>query len=177
MKRYLANELQNPIECAGFVSVLKNEGVASYLEIGSRFGGTLWQVAQVLPPGSRLVCVDMEILPDLEQCADDIRAMGHAVYLIAGNSAHPQVVLEATALGPFDAVLIDGNHAAPYPAKDWENYGKMGKLVAFHDIGYPKKHKPWRIAVPELWNSIKGQYRHVEIIEPNGIGFGVLWRW
>jgi predicted O-methyltransferase YrrM len=178
VKRYLANELQNPDECAEFISILKREGVRSYLEIGSKFGGSLWQVAQALPPGSRLVSVDMEIRPELEECAADIRAMGHAVYLISGDSTHSAVVLEVSALGPFDAVLIDGNHAKPYPEQDWENYGEAG-IVAFHDIGKSEilDLKPWRADVPELWNSIKDKYRHVEIRAPKGgIGFGVLWR-
>ena len=176
MRRYLANELQNPIECAEFVSVLKNEGVRSYLEIGSRFGGTLWQVAQALPVGSRLVSVDIDRQSDLDECAADIRAMGHVVYLITGDSTHSMTVLEVNSLGPFDAILLDGNHTKEYITKDWANYGSLGRIVAFHDIGKPKKSKPWREAVPELWNALKEQHRHVEIIEPNGIGFGILWR-
>jgi hypothetical protein len=40
-------------------ALLQREGVRSYLEIGSKFGGSLWRVANSLPPGSRIVSVDL----------------------------------------------------------------------------------------------------------------------
>jgi predicted O-methyltransferase YrrM len=182
VKRHLANEMQNPQECAEFVSVLKREGVKSYLEIGSRFGGSLWQVAQVLPVGSKLVSVDMERRPELDACAADIRAMGHTVNLIMGDSTDAHVVRAVAKEAPFDAVLIDGNHTREYVTKDWENYGSLARIVAFHDIGKPEKvsvaKKPWRADVPALWESLRASHRHIEIkADKGGIGFGMLWRW
>lgn len=176
MKRYLANELQNPDECAEFVALLVRDGVRSYLEIGSRFGGSLWQVAQALPKGSRLVSVDVESKPELETCLDDIRSLGHEVHQVIGDSTAPEIVASVRELGPFDAVLIDGNHTKEYVNQDWANYGPVGRIVAFHDVGTPKAHKPWRKAVPELWNAIRSEYENQEIRVAGGIGFGVLWR-
>lgn len=179
MKRYLANELQNPAECAEFVAVLKAEGVRSYLEIGSRFGGSLWQVAQGLPIGSRLVSVDLEGRPELAECISDITAMGHEASLIVGDSTDEAVIRQVRA--PFDAVLIDGNHGKAYVTLDWQNYGPLGRIVAFHDIGKAGEtslaRKPWRADVPELWESLRGRYRHTEIkAAKGGIGFGILWQ-
>jgi predicted O-methyltransferase YrrM len=181
LRRYLANELQNPAECAGFVALLKAEGVRSYLEIGSRFGGSLWQVAQVLPVGSRLVSVDLEGDPELAQCIADITATGRDARLIVEDSTARGTIWDAQALGPYDAVLIDGNHAKAYVNSDWNNYGQMGRIVAFHDIGKAGEtslaRKPWRADVPELWNTLRRVYRHTEIrVGKGGIGFGVLWR-
>ena len=36
--------------------------------------------------------------------------------------------------GPFDAILIDGDHSLAGVSKDWQLYGELAPLVAFHDI-------------------------------------------
>ena len=64
---------------------------------------------------------------------------------------------------------------------DWQNYGPLARIVAFHDIGW-RREANWpgkRIAVPEVWNEIKAGYRFEEIkLCPTGKnnGIGVLWR-
>jgi hypothetical protein len=42
-----------------FAPLLVREGVTSYLEVGSKFGGSLWRAANALPKGSRIVSVDL----------------------------------------------------------------------------------------------------------------------
>lgn len=180
--------LQNVSELKAFTALLQKEKVRSYLEIGSKFGGSLWAVGNALPKGSRLVAVDLphgdtsfkESEPHLRHCIAGLQARGYDATLILGDSTDPKVVEKVYALGPFDAVLIDANHTLPYVRQDWANYGKIAKLVAFHDIGFsrpngmPPHKKP--IEVPQFWHGIKGGYRHLEIrhdIRDNGIG--VLW--
>jgi cephalosporin hydroxylase len=182
--------LQHPDELSRFVKLLRREGVRSYLEIGSKFGGSFRAVTLAMPPGSRAVSVD---LPSgskhweasrvaLASCVDDLKDLGYDVHLIWGDSTDPVVIQKVTALGPFGAVLIDANHTLPYVQSDWQHYGPLGRLVAFHDIawrrpaGWPGEY--W-IDVPEFWESIKAHYRHEEIKldrtrRDNGIG--ILWR-
>lgn len=178
--------LQNYLELARFIEILQSENVRSYLEIGSKFGGSLWRVANALPKGSRIVSVDMpqgdgsfkESQPHLESCRDELAKRGYDMHLILSNSTDPRCVSSVNALGPFDAVFIDGGHDAATIKSDWENYGKLGRIVAFHDIAWqqrPTKKTP--IEVPEFWNALKGDYKFEEIkLEPRDNGIGILWR-
>jgi predicted O-methyltransferase YrrM len=180
--------LQNNSELIAFINVLTQERVKSYLEIGCKFGGSLWNVANALPIGSRIVGVDLphgdtsfkDSLPHLKECVKALGERGYDAHLIIGDSTDNTIVDMVYALGPFDACLIDANHTIPYVKKDWQNYGKICRLIAFHDINFhrsapmPKHKKP--IEVPQVWNAIKQDYRHVEIKhDKQDNGIGVLW--
>jgi predicted O-methyltransferase YrrM len=181
--------LQDPEEMEAFVGLLASEGVRSYLEIGTKFGGMFWRVGQALAAGALMVSVDLpagtrawsESERSLRETAIKLEEFGHDVRLIFGDSTKPTVTDRVRALSPFDAVLIDANHTLPYVSKDWANYGPLAKIVAFHDISWHRAPE-WvgtRIDVPQFWQSIKGDYRHVEFKfcptrKNNGIG--VLWR-
>lgn len=180
---------QDGPEIDAFCALLKREGVRSYLEVGSKFGGSLWKVASALQPESRIVSVDLpngtkawnKSSESLSACITDIRALGHDARVIWGNSTSPDVIARTDALGPFDAILIDADHRLLGVTADWENYGPMGKIIAFHDIGW-QRAPTWegtRIDVPEFWDGIKNEYRHEEFkFCPSGKnnGIGVLWR-
>jgi cephalosporin hydroxylase len=182
--------LQNPRELFTFADLLRKEKIKSYLEIGSKFGGSFWHITtRALPIGSRVVSVDLphgdtsfkESQPHLEACVKALSAKGYDAHLIIGDSTDPAVIEKVYALGPFDACLVDANHTLPYVTKDFENYSKVvSVLIAFHDIGFfravpmPKHKKP--IEVPLFWNEAKKMRRHFEIrhdAQDNGIG--VLW--
>lgn len=183
--------LQNFQEVSDLVSVFKAEHVRSYLEIGSKFGGSLWRIANELPKGSRIVSIDLphgdksfkESQPPLEECVRALKTKGYDAHLILGDSTAPDVIEKARSLGPFDGILIDANHTLPYVRKDWENYGPMGRIVAFHDIGFyraeglPPHKKP--IEVPIFWRELKseGKYRTMDIRrDKQDNGIGVVWR-
>lgn len=184
----LMNMLQVDEEIDGLADILVQEGVRSYLEIGSKFGGSLLRVAERLPVGSRIVSVDMpkgtkswpqsEI--DLKAAIAKLREKGYDAHLIWGDSTAPAVIEQVRALGPFDAIFIDANHTLPYVEKDWANYGPMARIVAFHDIGW-RRGPDWegcRIDVPEFWDRVKQDHRHQELkFCPTGKnnGIGVLW--
>jgi len=186
--------LQDRDEILELAKIIRDEGAKSYLEIGCKFGGSLWIVAKKLPPGSTIVAVDLpqgdksfkDTEPHLRQCCQALRDRGYRVSLIIGDSTDQEVIDDVYKLGPFDACFIDANHTRDYVRKDWANYSKICKIVAFHDInfyrpgGLPPHKKP--IEVREVWDEIKKDYRHVEIIKgkPNSIGckdngIGVLW--
>lgn len=176
---------QDLLEFANFIDLLRNEGVKSYLEIGSKNGGSLWMVASFLPEGSRVVSVDIgsgDYVKFLEQTVSRISTQGRDAHLILGNSADKSVIQRALALGPFDAVMIDGDHIYDAVMQDWNNYGPSARIVAFHDIAW-RRADEWkegrRIDVPRVWDELKSKYRHVEFKHcktGKNNGIGVLWR-
>ena len=48
-------------------------------------------------------------------------------------------------------MFIDGEHSAPWPAKDWENVGKHASICMFHDI----QEALWP-DVAAFWATLKG---------------------
>jgi predicted O-methyltransferase YrrM len=182
--------LQDEREISALAELFAREGVRSYLEIGSKFGGSLRRIGNSLPTESRIVAVDLpqgtkawpQSRISLEKEMSALARLGfHDCHLVWGNSQSADVIEKVRALGPFDAVLIDADHRLPGVTADWNNYGPMGRLVAFHDVAW-QRAPDWvgtRIDVPEFWNSIKGGYRHEEFkFCPTGKnnGIGVLWR-
>ena len=133
---------QNKVE---FDSLLKLvDGKASLLEIGSSFGGSLKRMAAVMQKGARIVSVDLPLddtpkflnpLDSLKDTCRKIGLKGGNVELIVGDSHSKAVVERVREYGPFDFVFIDGDHSYAGMKADWENYGPMGKIVGFHDIG------------------------------------------
>lgn len=188
---YREQLLQHRGEHDAFLAILREEKVRSYLEIGSMYGGSLWRVANALPRGARVVSVDYAVdtpaaRSHLVECVRELAAMGYDAHLIDGDSALRPTIAKARALAPYDCVFIDGAHTAEAVKSDWENYGPMGRIVAFHDIAWNSTWKsavpgrvPKAMGVPDLWHSIKGDYRFREIQlhkKRNYYGIGVLWR-
>jgi hypothetical protein len=90
------------------------------------------------------------------------------------------VVERVTAMGPYDAVLIDGDHAYEAVKRDFELYAPMARIVVLHDIAAPA-HVASRtgcpVEVPRFWNEIKGSYAHTEIVTADSLmGIGVIFR-
>lgn len=169
-------------EIDAFIALMNELGARSFLEIGSKYGGTLQRVAHGLPKGSRIVSVDLDRNgSELRRVIAALNAEGYDAHLIAGDSTDTETIRKASELGPFDVLFIDGNHKLEYVRSDWESYGLMARMVGFHDIGWKRPSPEARhpILVPQFWNSIKGSYRHQEILlHPGGVayGIGVLWR-
>lgn len=177
---------QRENELLELIDIANHHGVKSYLEIGLERGITFHAIASRLPKGSRCVGVDkpFDALgtggPELigSVCADLI-ARGQYPTIVWGDSADPEVVKTVHNLGPYDLILIDGDHLLDGVTKDWENYGPHGKMVAFHDIVYD-----WEDAkVYELWDKLKIQHpaKYLEILgAPSvpraGMGIGLLFR-
>ncbi len=185
--KYETDAAQNVQEIAWLADIIQREKVTSFLEVGARYGGSLWRIAQVLPTGSRIVVVDMpggfggrkDGQVNLEACVDRLNEMGFDATLILGDSIDPEVVKKTQALGPFDACFIDANHVEFCVRSDWENYGSISRIVAFHDIGWKRDgtYKGAPIDVPMVWAELKAVHRHEEIIlDHKDNGIGVLWR-
>jgi cephalosporin hydroxylase len=183
---YETHIAQDEEEISAFVALLREERITRFLEIGSRHGGSLWRIATSMARGSRAVAVDLpgsapggqpSAGSALRACIVELRRLGYDAHLIEGNSRHSDVIARARALGPYDCIFIDADHTIAGVTADWENYGPMGKMIAFHDITNVKSTKP--IHVSKLWEKIRTEYRHQEFKlhrteRHNGIG--VLWR-
>jgi predicted O-methyltransferase YrrM len=183
---YRTYRQQVEAELVWLIDLLRREGVASYLEVGSKFGGSLWRIANSLPQGSRVVSVDLpwgdkSTQPHLEECVAELRRTGYDAHLLLGDSTHPDIVAGVRELGPFDACLIDANHTLPYVRQDWQNYGSLCRIVAFHDIAWrdrpERKSTKYPIQVPQFWEEVRQDHPYQEIkVEPRDNGIGVLWR-
>ena len=186
---YRENIAQVDGEIDRFTEILAEENVRSYLEIGSKFGGSLWRVANALPPGSRIVSVDMpggtklwkESEASLKACIAELCAIGYDAHVIWGDSTDPAVIRAVTELGPFDACFIDGNHTRPYLNQDFANYAMLCRVAGFPDIAWHRapEWKGTRIDAKPWWDERKAVYRHEEIkLCPTGKnnGIGVIWR-
>lgn len=156
---------QDMSELSSFLRLLVENNVRSYLEIGSKYGGTFNMVMRLLPPGSRGVAVDLpganwgksDSATFLSTVVGDLRP-AYDVHMIFGNSQSETVKNEVAALGPFDAALIDGDHLYAGAKADWLFYGPMAKLVAFHDVvgeGGRVRKDGLVVEVPKLWREIK----------------------
>lgn len=191
--RYYETEMaQDAVEHAQFIELMRGENIRSYLEIGARYGGSVWRVATELLTGldiqrPRVVAVDLAAgfggrvdgPENLDACMAELRARGYDAAAIYGNSMDPEVVTRVRKMGKFDLVFIDGDHKLPAVKADWINYGSLGRIVAFHDISWFRKpkFKGTRIEVPLFWSELKKNYRHKEFRQSDkDNGIGVLWR-
>lgn len=189
LKDYLDSMAQDRDEIAALSKMLSDIGATSLLEIGSRFGGSLWYLANFFPLGSRIVSVDSGIgiggsnpgqVTALRDCVNELSMLGYDAHFLHGNSAHPKIVAAVRALGPYDAVFIDGDHTYAGVESDWRTYGAMAtRIVALHDVSFEwnsdMKYPRDMIGVPRLWKKITvGHNTEVFSTEGSNKGIGVV---
>lgn len=167
---------QNPIELENMKQYIQDFGVTSILEIGSRYGETLLEIAKVLPKHSRIVSIDLPngpwgradskatLINNLESLIEN-----YDVHLFLGSSQEEHIIKEVRKLGPYDFIFIDGDHSLSGVTADWVNYNQMGKHIGFHDINT-------RLDVPVLWRELKKRYHYTEFIanHPPEMGIGIV---
>lgn len=147
------------------------------LEIGTYHGGTLWGWLHATW-GPRIVCVDTFTAHDGRAAFETWgRAAGIELHLVAGDSRHPATVAQVRELGPFDWVLIDGDHSYESVALDWRHYAAMvapGGVVLLHDINPRPEY-----GVSDLWRELQAAGHITQEINagaPNLCGIGVVYR-
>lgn len=175
---------QRPDEIGPFIDLLNEYSVRSYLEIGAREGDTFHKVVSALPQGSVGVAIDYpgaawgycDSREYLEAAVTDLVEKGYEASVIWGDSKAAGTVQLAMTRGPYDAILIDGDHTLEGVTADWKNYRSMGKIIAFHDIdGEGIENKGFPVEVPALWREIKAKHKTIEFVgEVRGMGIGVV---
>jgi hypothetical protein len=181
--------LQDEREIDALAELFAANGVKSYLEIGSKFGGSLQKIADRMPAGSRIVAVDMpkrhQGVAAIERRASRCRARSFAARLPrpggVGRQPGSKDGRDRAWARPVRCCAARCRSPPAGVTLDWQNYGPMGRMVAFHDIAW-RRAPEWigtRIDVPQLWEQLKADHRHVEFrFDPSGKnnGIGVLWR-
>lgn len=185
---------QNEYELRSFIALLNRYGVRSYLEIGSREGDTFVEVMQSLPPKSKGVAVDLPgglwgkhtTRAKLETAVRFLRSQNYNASFVFGDSQTDATAKLVIGRGPYDAVLIDGDHTLVGVSKDFDLYGSLAPIVAFHDIvghGQMEKVHGNLVEVPILWDSFKRNEKiterynlHEFIDDGSKMGIGVLVR-
>lgn len=176
---------QNEAELSGFLRLLQDRGVRSYLEVGARHGDTFHHLLSNLPVGSKGVAVDLpgglwgtdKSRKHLEKAVRDLKARGYKASCLFGDSQTDATKRLIVGRGPYDAALLDGDHTYKGVSRDWQLYRNIAPIIAFHDIvgtGQAEKVHGNPVEVPRLWAEIKDSgLETVEFITPGsrmGIG-------
>lgn len=178
-------------ELEQFLQFVREHKLGSYCEIGCKFGGLVWQVAQAMQPKSRIVMVDMpnqawgrsDSAESLHNCQTALQKLGHEAHLFLGDSTSDAIIERVAKLQPYDLIFIDANHTEKYVRKDFQSYSHMAPIICFHDIGWNNPTPPGRlpIEVPKVWADLKHLYRFGATFEEikldnghNGIGI-MIW--
>lgn len=184
---YASKVQQHLGELEKFLEKVAGWNVKSYCEIGCKFGGLVWRVAQVIDRHARIVAVDLpnavhgrsDSEESLVHCIQALKGLGKDAHLIIGDSTADAIVKRVEALGPYDLLFIDANHTEAYVRKDFINYAHLARIVCFHDIGQTHMQIPGRsaIEVPKVWAELKQTYRFGAVFDEikldtghNGIG-------
>jgi cephalosporin hydroxylase len=174
---------QMPNQFSKYLVELSRHRIESYLEIGSRHGGTFVITVEYLSrfhPVRRAVAVDLGRSRTLERYAQDRDGV---TVLQADSQSHEfRSVVESH--GGFDLVLIDGDHSEEGCRSDFELVRDRARIIALHDIvGYdvPGVRTVWR----EVRTGHYGRFTFAEFtdqypeIERRGVtdfGLGVAFR-
>lgn len=181
------NPSQNEFELRGFIELLQAEGVTRYCEIGARHGDTFHEIMLALPVGSVGVAVDLpgglwgthKSRKSLVDAVSDLNARGYKCSTVFGDSQTEATRRIIKGRGPYDAILIDGDHTLDGVTRDWMSYKGMAPLVAFHDIvGEGQVEKPHGnpVQVPTLWAALRERHEFREFVDAGSrMGIGVLW--
>jgi|SRR5208283_5289901 len=158
------------------------------LEIGTNYGGTLFLLCTLSPPGARVISVDLPAgrfgggyprrkMPLYRRFPRNKQQL----HLIRGDShaSETQARVERLLAGDkLDYLFIDGDHTYGGVKRDFEMYSpyvRSGGMIAFHDIAAHSKEKSCE--VDRFWNEIKQRFHYREIIEDpkqGWAGIGVL---
>ena len=154
---YCGNGLQSwqyPSQFSKFLIKLSEYNISSYLEIGAKHGGTFIIITEYLRKFNepiKSIAVDLFLIKGVLK----YKKNNSNVESIACNSQSKEFLDLIKKKGPFDLVLIDGDHSYEGCKSDFNAIKGYSKMIAFHDIvgmGVP--------GVIKFWNEIKENYHH-----------------
>jgi len=167
---------QERSEIIRFGKLLERTKPKRSLEIGTNYGGTLFLLCAVSPPGAKIISVDLKSGPfgggyprRKIPLFRRFPKSGQELYLIQADSHSEETkqrVLRILADGQLDYLFLDGDHTYSGVQRDFEMYAPLvrsGGIVAFHDIVTYNQETQCEVA--RFWAEIKKHYRYQEIIE------------
>ena len=182
---------QNEYELKSFISLLNDYKVSRYLEIGAREGDTFVEIIKNLKQ-DKIYGVAVDLPGGLWGKSTTREGLNKAIKHLTGNDYKVSHLFgdsqtEATkrlvvGRGPYDAILIDGDHTLSGVSRDFELYKDIAPIIAFHDIvgtGEKCGASGSLVEVPIFWKSLKeklyNDYKIYEFIDKNSrMGIGVL---
>ncbi len=165
---------QYPNQLAGLICLLRQREARSYLEIGSRWGGTCEILDSLLRAGCpelRSYAVDViEEPPLLQQYRQ-----GRAVTYVQGSSADVETWLRLPE--QIDVVFIDGDHSWEGVKRDFNMAMKLcPQTVIFHDTASdacPDVRRYWS-HLREIFADTHEFHEQYESVRGSFLGIGVV---
>jgi len=105
--------------------------IKSYLEIGVAAGGTTYLIDHFFKPG-KIILIDNNKHPKAGLRAEVLKGIEYTELI--GNSHDVEIIKRAT--GPFDLIILDGDHSYEGLIADMENYLltlNAGGFLIIHD--------------------------------------------
>ena len=146
------------------------------LEIATNYGGTLFLLCTLSPPGAKIISVDLPSGPFgggyPRRKAPLFRRFvrgGQQLHLIRADSHSLETkkrVLQILDGEQLDYLFLDGDHTYGGVQSDFQMYAPLvrsGGIIAFHDITTYKRVS--QCEVEKFWGEVKQNYPHREIIE------------
>lgn len=147
---------QYPAQFAPYLVFLSSLQPRSYLELGVRHGGTFVVTTEYLRrTGSleRSVAVDLGRPPSVERYV----AQDPALTFLQVNSRSAEFVAFLAEHGPFDVVLVDGDHSPEGVRSDVETVLPHARAVVLHDTTSDAWPGPGEV-LAELRERLAGGY-------------------
>lgn len=184
MKKPIA--IQVPYELKEMLKYVK--GKEAILEIGTARGGTLYEMMKVASPTAFFVSIDLpgadyggEFGQPKEEEMQKWKKIGQKLYILRTDSTWAYTrqkvreILNYHFCRHFDFALIDGDHSFGGVSADYQNYGELCEVMAFHDIveHMGKSYQGGKIEVKKFWdelNELDGE--KTEIIADRNQGWG-----
>ncbi len=170
------HHFQLPIQFGPYLAEAARRGVGSYLEIGVEHGGTFAITTEVMRrfgPVRTAIAVDLGPIPRL---IAEYRRRRPEVEFAAVDSGSEEFRRLVGGRGPFDLVLIDGDHSEEGCRRDFEAVREHARMVAFHDLNephYPGVRAVWE-SVPEAgYEKLEFTAQYDELMDTVGPRFGI----
>lgn len=179
LRPYCGNGLriwQYPHEFSRYLAHVLRLGVRSYIELGTRHGGTFVTTVECI---ARCCNLEFALGIDIMPCPSmaEYTVINPKAEFFQVNTQSEKFARVIEERGPFDAAFIDANHDEEECRHELEVLKNHCNMVAFHDIANTEFP-----AVGQVWHDVKqlGEYRCYEYISdyaephiPMGIGLAV----
>jgi len=182
---------QNQVEIYRLLKYLEKNNIKpeKFLEIGTCGGGTLFLFCRIASKNAKIISVDLPggvhgggypewKIPIYKKFVNTTQEL-HLIRADSHKESTKKDIEKLLDSKKLDVLLIDGDHTYEGVKKDFKMYSplvKKGGLIIFHDIIV---HDPsLNCYVNDLWNEIKKDYKHLEIVDDWNQGYwgiGVLY--